>query len=133
MIGALEGDDPRPSGGEQSRAQRDLDRVLPRHPQLRRPRQRLAQASGHFGIGEISERMDDLLLTPGLEDAGVAVPERGDAEAAGEIEQHAPVRKRDAATLRPRPDHRLSRKTRPAVARAIVPAIAGFSCSRRSE
>ena len=78
--------------------------------------------------------MHDLLLAPGLEDARVAVTERRDAEAAGEVEQLAPVRERDPAALGPRPDHRApSRRTRPAVAFAIVPAIAGFSCSRRSE
>ena len=43
------------------------------------------------------------------------------------------VRERDTTPLRPRPDHRLRRSMRPAVARAIVPAIAGFSCSRRNE
>ena len=77
--------------------------------------------------------MYDLLLTPCLEDARVPVPERRNAEAAGEVEELAPVGERDAAALGPRPDHRERPSIRPAVARAIVPAIAGFSCSRRSE
>jgi hypothetical protein len=76
----------------------------------------------------------DLLLAPRLEDARVAVPERSHAEAAREVEQLAPVGERHAAALGARPDHREPRcSTRPAVALAIVPAIAGFSCSRRSE
>ena len=113
---------------------RDLDRVLTRHAELRGPRQRLAQAHCHLGVGEVAERVHDLLLAPRLEDARVAVPERRHAEAAREVEQLAPVGERDAAALGPRPDHREpSRSTRPAVARAIVPAIAGFSCSRRTE
>ena len=134
MIRAVERDDARPPGCEQRRPQRDLDRVLPRHAELRRPRQRLAQAHRHLGVGEIAERVHDLLLPPGLEDAGIAVAERRDAEAARQVEELAPVGERDAAALGPRPDHRApSRRTRPAVAFAIVPAIAGFSCSRRSE
>ncbi len=120
--------------GEQRRPERDLDRVLPRHAELRRPRQRLPQAHGHLGIGEIPERVHDLLLAPRLEDARVAVAERRDAEAAGQVEQLPPVVERDATALGARPDHFApSRRTRPAVAFAIVPAIAGFSCSRRSE
>ena len=60
--------------------------------------------------------------------------ERRDPETAGQVEQLAPVGERDAAALGSRPDHFApSRRTRPAVAFAIVPAIAGFSCSRRSE
>ncbi len=133
MVGAVEGDDPRPPRREKRRAERDLDRVLPRHAELRRPRERLPQPHRDLGVGEIPERVHDLLLAPCLEDARVAVPERGDAEAAGEIEQLAPVRERDAAALGACPDHRERPSIRPAVARAIVPAMAGFSCSRRSE
>ena len=134
MVSAFERDDARLPGGEQRGAERDLDRVLPADAELRRPRQRLAQAHRHLGVGEIAERVHDLLLAPGLEDARIAVTERRDAEAAGEIEELAPVGERDAAALGPRPDHRgPRRRTRPAVALAIVPAIAGFSCSRRSE
>ena len=134
VVRAVEGDDAGLPGREQSRPQRDLDRVLPRHAELRGPRQSLAQAHRHFGIREIAERVDDLLLAPGLEDPCVAVAERSDSEAAGQVEQLAPVVERDAAALGPCPDHREpSPRTRPAVALAIVPAIAGFSCSRRSE
>jgi hypothetical protein len=134
VVGALEGDDPRPPGRQQRGAQRDLDRVLAGHAELRRPRQRLAQAHRHLGSGEIAERVHDLLFAPGLEDPRVPMPERRDAEASGEVEQLTPVGERDAAALGARPDHREPRcNTRPAVARAIVPAIAGFSCNRRTE
>ena len=134
VIRPLERDDARPAGGEQRRPQRDLDRVLAGHAELRRPRQRLAQPHGHLGVGQVAERVHDLLLPPGLEDPRIAVPERRDPEAAGQVEQLAPVGERDAAALGSRPDHFApSRRTRPAVAFAIVPAIAGFSCSRRSE
>ena len=89
---------------------------------------------GDLGIRKIAERMHDFLLTPRFEDARVAVSERGDAEAAREVEKLAPVVERDAAALGLRPDHdEPRRRTRPAVAFAIVPAIAGFSCNRRNE
>ena len=133
VIGAVERDDARPARREQRRPERDLDRVLARHAELRGPRQRLAQAHSHLGVGQIPEGVHDLLLAPRLEDARVAVAERRDPEPSRQVEQLAPVGERDAAALGARPDHRLSRRTRPAVAFAIVPAIAGFSCSRRSE
>ena len=134
VVGAVERDDARPPGREQRRPERDLDRVLAGDAELRRPRQRLAQAHRHLRVGEVAERVHDLLLAPRLEDARVAVAERRDAEAAGQVEQLAPVGERDAAALGPRPDHFApSRRTRPTVALAIVPAIAGFSCRRRSE
>ena len=133
VVGAVERDDARPAGREQRRAQRDLDRVLAGDAELRRPRQRLAQPHGHLRVGEVAERVHDLLLAPRLEDARVAVTERRDAEAAGQVEQLAPVGERDAAALGARPDHSRRPRTRPTVAFAIVPAIAGFSCSRRSE
>ncbi len=68
-----------------------------------------------------------------VRDARVAVAECGDAEARGEVEQLAAVGQRDAAALGFAPDHASRPSTRPTAARAIVPAIAGFSCNRRSE
>ena len=134
MVCAVEGDDARTSGGEQSRPQRDLDRVLARHAELGRPRQHLAKAHRRLRVGEVAKRMHDLLLNPRLENARVAVTERRNAEAAGQVEELAPVGERDSAALGPSPDHREPRPSmRPAVARAIVPAMVGFSCSRRSE
>src|SRR5689334_21051715 len=133
VVGAVERDDAVPARREPRGAERDLDRVLPRHTELRRPGQRVAQAHGHLGVGEVAERVDDRLRPPRLEDARIAMAERGDAEAAGQVEQLAAVGERDATAFRPRPDHRVIRNRRPTVERAIVPAIAGFSWSRRSE
>ena len=81
--------------------------------------------------------MHDVLLAPGLEDAWIAMAERRDTEASAQVEQLAAVREGDAAALgvapgRPAPRHDRP-KTRPTVARATVPAIAGFSCRRRNE
>src|SRR5581483_567827 len=132
VVGALEGDDSRAAGGEMGRPEGDLDRVLAGDAELRRTRQRATEALRHLRLGEVAERVDDRLLAPRGEDPRVAVAERGHAEAAGEVEQLATVRERHTAPFRVRPDHERP-STRPTVARAIVPAIAGFSCSRRSE
>src|SRR5204863_1132838 len=64
-----------------------------------------AQPRGDLGLGQVPERVHDSLRAPGLEDARIAVAERGDAEAAGQIQQLAPVAERDAAALRALPDH----------------------------
>ena len=125
---------PATAGREMRRPERDLDRILAGDPELRRPGQRLAQPHRHLGVGEVAERVHDRLRLPCLEDAGVPVAERRDPEAAAQVEQLSPVGERDPAALRPGPDHgRSGRRTRPAVARATVPAMAGFSWSRRSE
>jgi hypothetical protein len=105
VVGAVERHDSGPSGCEQRRSQRDLDRVLSRDAELGRPRERLAQPHRHLGVGKVAERVHDLLLAPRLEDARVAVAERGDAEAAGQVEQLAAVRERDAAAFGTAPDH----------------------------
>ena len=93
VVRAVEGDDARPPGREVRGAQRDLDRVLAGDAELRRPRQRGAEPHRHLRVGEVAERVHDLLRAPRLEDARVAVAERRDAEAAGEVEQLAPVRR----------------------------------------
>ena len=133
MVGAVERDDAGPARLEQRGAERDLDRVLAGDAELRGPGQRRAEARRHLRVGEVAERVHDLLLAPRREDPRVAMTERRDAEAARQVEQLAPVGERDPAALG------LAQITEPAehsgrrVARAIVPAIAGFSCRRRSE
>ena len=54
---------------------------------------------GHLGLGQVAERVRDTLRRDRLLDAGVPVPERGHAEAAGEVEVLAPVAVDDAAAL----------------------------------
>ena len=106
MVGAVERDDPGLAGREQRGAQRDLDRVLAGDAELRRPAEPLAEPDRHLRLGEVAERVRDRLRRHGGADLRIRVAERGDAEAAGEVEVLAPVRVPDAAALGPRPDHR---------------------------
>ena len=106
VVGAVERDDAGLARREQCGAQCDLHGVLSGDAELRRPRQRLAQLSRHLGIREIAERMRDRSLGDRLHHAWIAVPERGDAEAGGEVEVLPPVRVPDAAAFRTRPEQR---------------------------
>ena len=99
MVGALEREDPRLAGREQRRAERDLDRILAGDRELGGPGQPAPQLGRHLGLGQIAERVYDPLLPPGLEDSGIAMSERSDPEAAGEVKVLAPVAVDDAATL----------------------------------
>ncbi len=110
VIRAVEGDDPGPAGGEQRRAEGDLDGVLARDAEPRRPRQRLPQPHRRLRLGEVAERVRDGRPRERLGDARVAVAERGDAEAAREVEVLAALRVPDPAALGARPDHAPSRR-----------------------
>ena len=105
MVGAREADDPGPTRVQQRSPKRDLDRVLAGDAELRRVRQTRAQLRGHRRVGEVAERVDHRLCAPRLEDPRAPVPERGDAEAAGEVEVLVAVGVDDAAPLRSGPDH----------------------------
>ena len=104
VVRAFEGEDPRLARRKQGGAKRDLDRVLPRHPELRRPGQALAEVHGHLSVGQIAERVHDRLSAPGLEDLRIPVPERGNPEAAGEIEVLPAVGVDDTTALGLSPD-----------------------------
>ncbi len=122
MVGAFEGENPRLARREQGGAERDLDRVLAGHPELRRPGQTLAEIHRHLRVGQIAERVHDRLSAPGLEDLRIPVPEHGDPEAAGEVEVLPAVGVDDAAALSLSPDHAepLRRGTsRPSVSAAM--------------
>ena len=92
------------------------------------------------GFSEIAERMH---TTCGLADnrlsyLGVPMAECRYAESTGEVEQPTPVPVDDSATLGFDPGHSASRpfrlgSRRRAVAFAIAVAMAGFSCSLRTE
>jgi hypothetical protein len=123
VVGAVERDDHRAPGSEQRRAERDLDGVLACDAELRRPRQPPPQPCGRLGIREIAERVRHRRGGDRLHHARVSVPERGDAEAAGEVEVLAPVLVPDAAAFRSSPDQAPLRRTpgtrRPSVSTAM--------------
>jgi hypothetical protein len=121
VVRAAEGDDPGPPRREQRRPQRDLDRVLAADAELRRPGQPPAQRDRHLRLGEVAERVDDRLLRDRRHDAGIAMAERGDAEAGGEVDVLASLGVPDARALGARPDHRPLRRgcrSRPTVSAA---------------
>jgi hypothetical protein len=105
VVRAVEGDDARLARREQRGAERDLDGVLARDAELPRPRQRLTQPLRHLGLGEITERVHDRSVRDRRADVRIAVAERGDAEAGGQVDVLAPVLVPDAAALCPGPDH----------------------------
>jgi hypothetical protein len=106
VICAVEGDDAGTAGGEVSRSQRDLDRVLASDAELGRPREPAAELPRDLRVGEIAQRMRDGRRRDGRHDPRVPVAERRDPEAAGEVEVLAPLLVPDAAALRSGPDHR---------------------------
>src|SRR5262249_36167688 len=110
VIGAVERDDSRAPGREQRGSKRDLDRVLARHAELRPPRQTRPKLRGHLRVREIAERVRDRSRGDRVHHARIAMAERGDADAAGEVDAPPPVLAPDARALCPRPDHPPLRK-----------------------
>jgi hypothetical protein len=110
VIRAREGDDPGPTGHEESRPERYLDGILPCHAEhhlatsFADPRSELAC---DIGLGQVAERMDaagGLLLDRAL-DVRVPMAEGGDAEPPGEVDVLPAARVDDAATFGLGPDH----------------------------
>ncbi len=105
MIGALEGHDTGLARCQKRRPERNLHRVLAAQAELGRARQRVPQADGRLGLGQIAQRVHHPLLADRRHHAGIAMPQRRDAEAGREIEVLAPLAVGDAATPGTRPDH----------------------------
>ena len=143
VVGAVERDDARLPGDEETGAEGDLDGVLsgdaqhhvvPSEPEL------TAKLGSDVGFCEVAERMDATggLTDDRFTDLEIPVTERSDPEPTGQVEKPAPVPVDDSATLGFDPRHSESRPLRPgrkrrAVAFAIAVAMAGFSWSRRTE
>jgi hypothetical protein len=105
VISAVERDDPGLAGREQCGAQRDLDCVLAGDAELCRPRQRVAETLRHLRLRQVAERVHHRRVGDGPTDHLVAVAERRDAEAAGQVDVLPSVLVPDAAAFGPRPDH----------------------------
>ncbi len=121
MVRAVERDDSRLAGREQCGAQGDLDGVLAGDAELRGPGERVAEPLSHFCLCQVAERMNDRGVVDRLDDARIAMPERRDAEAPGQVDELAPVRVPDAAALGPGPDQAPLRRPirRPSVSAAM--------------
>src|SRR4029453_1350400 len=124
-----------PPGDEQARAKRDLDGILAGDAQDDLPpalTQPSPQLGCDVGLRQVAERVDAAgrLIDDRSDYLGVPVAERGDPEAAGQVDVLAAIRVDDSAALGLGPDQGFNRLS---VSTAIYPAIFGFSCSRRSE
>ena len=121
MVRAVERNDARLAGREQRGAQRDLDRVLARDTELGRPRQRIPEPLCDFRLRQITECVRDGRLGDRCRDLRIAVTERRDPEAAGQVDVLASLGVPDAAALGFGPDQAPFRRPikRPSVSAAM--------------